>query len=255
MKIHIQSDTHVEMRGPIETPAVSSNVTVCCGDIGLISDTAGLAKYFDKIKESTDKIIWVIGNHEFYHSNYDEALKLAEQFAWDEGIYLMDEALGTDNLELDGVTFWGSTLWTDCGGDNFIKSKVGSALNDFYVIAKDADNVNGYRNFHVDDTIEINERTRKKINWNADVVITHHCPIYIKNPKFDLDPFSYAFHNTGLDEQILDSKIKYWIYGHTHHSAMIELDKTIVVSNQHGYSKANGYREQGGYDPALIIEV
>ena len=259
MKIHLQSDTHVEMGGSTMEGMVCSDVTVCAGDIGLISNLVQLETYFNKIKENTEHVIWVLGNHEFYGYGHKQGLEDALAFAERHDIHLLDEALGTDNLEIDGVTFWGSTLWTDCKKDDwFARKKIGKALADFHVI----DNDHGFasKTFHVDDSIVINKRTREKINWDADVIITHHMPIMIPNPKFPADDMSYAFGNTGLELDIMESKIKYWLYGHTHHSASMELDGTLVVSNQHGYIRPawNGqdaFKENAGFDPRFILEI
>lgn len=238
---------------------VCSDVTVCAGDIGLINNLLGLEKYFNAIKENTDHVIWVLGNHEFYHYFHKQGLEVAYEFAQRHGIHLLDEFLGTDNLEIDGVKFWGSTLWTDCKQNDWhAKKKIGDALYDFEVIMND----HGFANktFHVDDSVEINTRTRAKINWDADVVITHHMPIMITNPKFEHNDFSYAFGNTGLEEQILNSKIKYWLYGHTHHSTSMDMNGTLVVSNQHGYVRpawdgADAFKENAGFDPHFILEI
>ena len=258
MKIHIQSDTHIETGGPIIEPAVISNVTICAGDIGLIDDLLALERYFNKIKETTDHVIWVLGNHEFYYNSYNKALNDAKEFADRHNIHLMDIELGTDNLTIDGVTFWGSTLWTDLAqGDWFAKTQVNKNFSDFYVIKNDSNFAS--RNWHVDDTIDINRRTREAINWNADVIITHHCPIMIDNPRFPLSPTTYGFHNTGLEEQIVDCKAKYWVFGHTHHTVNVDVNGTLVISNQHGYSSKsmNGddIFETTDYDPHLIIEI
>ncbi len=259
MIIHLSSDIHSEM-GQWIAPAVSSDVVVCAGDIGTLHNIERLKKYFSEVKETTDNIIWVLGNHEFYHSNYEKCLDYANDFATKHNIHLLDEALGTADLELDGVTFWGSTLWTDTNnGDYFAKQVVGNGLNDYHVVETTKNNIT--RKFSIDDTIEINKRTRSQINWNADVVITHHCPILIKHSKYPLNDVTYGFCNTGLEQQIMDSDIKYWLSGHTHDSVLKELNKTLVLSNQHGYSRYD-YNTGGtiltedcGFDPKLTIEV
>lgn len=254
MKIHLQSDTHVEI-GPTITPAVASNLTICAGDIGLIANLDRLKRYFDSIKETTENIIWVLGNHEFYHYDYHLGLEHAAKFADDHDIYLMDEALGTDNLEIDGVKFWGSTLWTDLKeSDWFVMRKIGHGMNDFHIIK------NGNRGFTAHDTVEINRRTREKINWDADVVITHHCPMVVQHRRFPINDITYGFCNTGLENQIAQSNIKYWIYGHTHDSRSLDVNGTQVISNQHGYTKyiwqtGEIATEEAHYDPHLILEI
>ena len=254
MKIHVQSDMHIEM-GPWQTPAHSSHVTVCAGDIGLIRNLPQLKKYFDSIKETTDHVIWVLGNHEFYEHDYPVALAEAYEFAQKEGIHLLDEALGTEDLVIDGVTFWGSTLWTDLNeADWFVMQKIGHGMSDFHVIR------NGDRAFNAHDTVEINKRTRQKINYDADVIITHHHPLYRKHSRFPLNDITYGFCNTGLEDLIWDSKAKLWLFGHTHDSTSEIVNGTHVVSNQQGYPRRiwdddRTLYESAGFDPSLILEI
>jgi len=259
MKIHIQSDTHIEM-GTALDPAVACDTVICCGDNGLISNLPALAKYFNNLRKSAEHVIWVPGNHEFYHSDYDKALTMADKFAKEEGVFLLDEALGTADLELEGVTFWGSTLWTDLnGGDWFVKKKIGHGMNDFYVITREKED-GSIGPFTADHSIDINTRTREQINYDADVIITHHCPIVLEHRRFPLSDITYGFCNTGLEEAIAASKAKYWVYGHTHDSHVTDINGTQVISNQQGYPRKDYHSgttiyEDSGYDPSLIIEV
>ena len=254
MKIHLQSDTHVE-RGAAIGPSVASDVAICAGDIGQINDPHGLHKYFSMMKDSAEHVIWVLGNHEFYSHDYTQAMDEANDFAARNGIILLDEALGTENYELDGVKFWGSTLWTDLkGGDWFVVKKIGHGMADFSVIT------DGDKPFTARQTMEINARTREKINWDADIIITHHNPVIMKHRRFPLDDITYGFCNDGLEQQILDCKAKYWIYGHTHDCTYMDFNGTTLVSNQQGYlynQWQTGERvyEGTGFDPGLIIEI
>ena len=254
MKIHLQSDMHIEFGGVPEQSAVA-DVYVCAGDIGLLSHPADLDEYFDGIKDNCDHIIWVLGNHEFYHGVYEDVLGMARDLAKNHGVHLLDIELGTQDLEIDGVKFWGTTFWTDLHKhDWFAHKKIQDGLNDFHVIK----HKNHYRNFSAHESYEINKKSRELINWDADVIITHHCPIDIEHPKFPRSEITYAFVNTGLEEQIIDSDVKYWLYGHTHHSTVSDVYGTLVVSNQRGYDKgatSYGWAEECGFDPNLILEI
>ena len=256
--ISLESDLHIEMGTNIGYNK-PSDVHVCAGDIGLLNNLDQLKRYFDGAKEHTDRVIWVLGNHEFYNSDYPEALDIANEFATKEGIHLLDEALGTENLVIDGVTFWGSTLWTDLNNaDWVVMQKIGHGMNDFHIIGNSAKGEGA--GFTAHDSIEINKRTREKINWDADVIITHHHPLYRKHNRFPLSDITYGFCNTGLDQQILDSKAKLWLFGHTHDSSYEDMNGTRVVSNQQGYPRRSWQTgdvtyEDCGFDPGLILEI
>ena len=258
MKIHLQSDMHIE-GGTWQLPAVSSHVAVCAGDIGLVKDLPKLKKYFDGVKETTDNVIWVLGNHEFYHHDYQRTIDDAAEFSLKEGIHLLDESIGTDNLVIDGVTFWGSTLWTDSNkSDWFVLNTLGNGMNDFHVITDKKKGLG--KRFTVHDSIDINTRTREKINWDADVIVTHHHPLLREHSRFKMSNVTYGFCNTGLEQQIIDSDVKLWLFGHTHDSTYEELNGTRVVSNQQGYARDDYHTgrtsyENTNFDPSLILEV
>ena len=249
MKIGLISDTHIEATHSWPIPDNASDVLICAGDIGLLHNTEELANYFNQLKETTEHIIWVLGNHEFYHMDYKSALSIAKDFADKNNIHLLDIELGTENLVIDGVKFWGSTLWTDMNDNNhYAKSNVSTFLNDFRVI-KNVDHC-----FTTTEAYDINQETIAKINWDADVIVTHHSPIIIPNSKYPLNDVTYGFCNTTLEQKILESDVKVWAYGHTHESKDLDLNGTRVISNQSGYGDGK-YKEDTGYQSDLIIEI
>jgi len=249
---------HIEM-GQWQKPTVKSDVVIAAGDIGLVSNLPLLKKYFDDLRKTTDHIIYVLGNHEFYNYDYPAVIDEAADFAKEEGIHFLEESIGTDNLVLDGVTFWGSTLWTDLkGGDRDVMRRVGYGMNDFRIITNSTKG-DGFP-FTAHDSILINERTREKINWDADVVITHHHPLLRLHKNFPMSDITYGFCNTGLEDKIRDSDVKLFVFGHTHDSTDEDLDGTRVVSNQQGYPRRDWHTgeityENAGFNPGLIIEV
>jgi len=249
LSIHISSDIHLEFTDVFPEPPVA-DVGIFAGDIGLVSDINRLREFFTEMKTRYEHIIFVLGNHEFYHMDYTETLTNAKSLADELDIHLMDIELGTDNLEIDGVTFWGSTLWTDFKNDDwFVKCKAKETINDFYDIK-----VND-RALTVTEVANINLRTRQAINWDADVIITHFAPIVVPHPRFPTNDLSYYFCNTGLEEQIIDSDVKLWVSGHTHHSVDFDLADTRMISNCHGFNSRWSISEGSGYDPDLIVEI
>ena len=250
MKIHLSSDIHLEFTD-VAPDCPVADVGVFAGDIGLVDDLGVLGDFFVEMKKRYEHIIWVLGNHEFYHMDYKQCLEDAKSMADNLGIHLMDIELGTDNLEIDGVTFWGSTLWMDFNkSDWFAKRAVGNGLNDFRAIRV------GNHKFTVTECENINMRTREKINWDADVIITHHCPIVIPHPLFDVSDITYGFCNTGLDDKLNNSKAKVFIYGHTHYSTDKDYNGTRLIANCHGYtSRYADDSANSGYKPELIIEI
>ena len=242
VKIHLMSDTHIEgKKGHFPMPMVCGDVCVLAGDIGVAARASELEEYFDQLYTQFNHIIYVLGNHEFYHMDYEGALSIMSNICSKHDVHLMDMEYQTDNLILDGVTFWASTLWTDLNGYK-AADFVGYGLSDYSVI----------KGFSTEQSYAIHNKTVPRINWDADVVITHHNPLFRKHSRHDLSEIIYGFCSTKLEKLIEESNIKYWFYGHTHDNVVHELNKTIVATNQVGYGNE---QMTNPYDPYFLIEV
>jgi len=242
MDIHLISDTHIEF-GTSKMPKVSGDVCVLAGDIGLIKNPEAYYKFLENIKRQFDHVILVNGNHEFYGMNYLKGMNDIKEITDSADVHLMDVHYNTDNLKIDGITFWGSTLWTDFKKYNqTIKQHVGNGLNDFHVIT----------GFNTDMVYNIHQDTVDKINWNADVIVTHHMPIIRPHTQFGISDITYGFCCTDLEEKIANSKVKYWMYGHTHDNVSTKINNTHIITNQTGYRME---RLTTTYNPKLLITI
>ena len=254
MNIGIISDVHTEFCERCDEIPVCDTL-ICAGDLGLFSDMSKrviLEQFMLECKNRADNVIVVLGNHEFYNTIYSETLQEAKEFYDRLGIHLLDIELGTQDLVIDGVKFWGTTFWTDFKNNSpTVHMSVGDGLNDFYIIKTEQGET-----FTTEDAYNINKRSRDLINWDADVIITHHCPIDIKHPRFETSNMSYGFVNTGLEQKITDSNVKLWVYGHNHWSQVDTLGGTIVASNQYGYrSYIYKNAEDTNFDPNMTITI
>ena len=242
MKIHLISDTHLE-GGQTARPEVEGDVCVLAGDIGVARKPDQIRQFIEEIKTKFDHVIMVLGNHEFYHSSYDGTLKAMKEVADDTGAHLLDVEYDTDNLILDGVFFWGSTLWTDLKeNDWFVRQKVSRGLNDFHVV----------EGFHIQKYLDLHLKTVERINWDADIIITHHMPIMRKHTKFPIEDITHGFNCTTLERRIETCGVKYWLYGHTHDNVRNVVGNTVVVTNQTGYGRESMKPQ---YDPKFLIEI
>ena len=251
MKLHLISDVHAEALTEYERPLPTAKADVCvlAGDICTIYREDKFEAYLRAIKDRFDEVLWVAGNHEFYRSNYDLALERMAALAERTGVRLLDIELGTERFEYKGIRFFGSTLWTDCM-NGAAAPHVEYSLNDYRLIG----------DMTTERSMAIHQRTAEAIDWDADVVITHHCPIVIEHRRFPISDITYGFCNTGLEQQITDSNLKFWLYGHTHDSRYVDLNGTHIVSNQQGYPRQAWQSgtvtyEECHFDPGLILET
>lgn len=253
MKLHILSDLHIEFSN-YELPVQEADVLVLAGDIG--NGLNGLV-YAMNQKKNYRHVIYVPGNHEFYGHHLSKLSLEMKEFVKKSGVILLDN----DTVEIDGVSFIGSTLWTDFRlyGDKlehigYYMNKAASSLNDFNQIR--------YATFWFQPShcatlsIAAQEFIKKELEKNENktkVVITHHCPSQKSiAEKYLGNPINPCFANN-LDTLV--EKADIWIHGHTHESFDYSIGDCRVVCNPRGYSKHQDKQENINFNPDLVIEV
>lgn len=251
MEIDFVSDLHLEF-APLELPG--GDVLVVAGDVGeirnIIRDLEGILinnkprnmvfkDFFEVQCAKYRLVIYVMGNHEYYHSLYNTAVQKLKSLLPSNVIILDDES-----LEVDGVLFLGSTLWTDMNrGDPITKMTVQNGMNDFRTI-KYQDRDGRYRKFLVNDAVEKHHRSvrflAEALAENRDkecVVVTHHAPCSLSVAE----AYAGAYHMNGgyfsdLSGLILDNtNIKLWCHGHMHNRSDYKVGETRVIANPRGY--------------------
>ena len=244
LKIQIISDLHLEF-GDISVPMVDRDLLIIAGDL----DFGKKPITFIKEQLKISPVIYILGNHEFYHQDYDEIMDFWKKIKIANFYFLENSA-----VELNGIRFLGAILWTDMNqGNNLVINAAKVGLNDFHVIRKDN------RKFTPEDSIILHNQSvkwlkselKKKFNGKT-VVITHHLPSYLSvHKKYEKSPINPCFYSD-LNNLIKKFKPNLWIHGHTHDSFDYVLDKTRIVCNPHGYLN---YEQNKKYDPSMIIEI
>jgi len=254
MKIQLLSDLHLES-GKIaenwEIPMTDADAIVLAGDISV--GTKGIRWAVSEARRLSKPIIYVMGNHEYYHYEMTSLLEEAKEIATSSGVvHLLDN----NAVEINGVRFLGCTLWTDyaCDPDTSQSSAMvvaGERLNDHSLITYNR------RQFQPADALNLHLHSRR---WLADqldqpfsgptVVVTHHAPsLTAQHPKFPTNALTGAFLSDMSD--LMTDNVAAWFFGHTHYSLDTHLNGVHLMSNQGGY---NG-EDTGRYHPERIIEI
>lgn len=104
-RIHVLSDLHLE-RGPYQLPAgLDFDVLLAAGDIGPPELSVPWLAALDK------PVVYVLGNHEHYGSDFGQALLQAKQLAQGTQVHVLE----CESVTLHGVRFLGTTLWSSYG--------------------------------------------------------------------------------------------------------------------------------------------
>ncbi len=259
IKFHYISDIHTEFYEYHTVPKLENSnpetSLILAGDIGVWQTKSNTyLKFLDNCSKVYKMVYLVLGNHEYYHSNYSDVRGRIKQSITKNFKNVM--VLDRKRVDIgDNITLLGCTLWSELPENQYEYlnkvTKEFSTIKNFSfekyneVFQKDS-------SWLLNEIIKINttEPDRKVI------VITHHAPIMNRtsSPKYQHLPTKYLFA-TNLDDyyfggsQFTDriksgtfdslhsggSCIKYWIYGHTHYKTTFKHWNTIVTSNPYCY--------------------
>lgn len=251
MKIHILSDLHIEYSA-YEPRSVETDVIVLAGDIcpGIGGIAWARQAWPDK------EIIFIPGNHEYYHAEIGTENEQIEAAAKVYGVHLLNR----DEAIIGGVRFLGATLWTDflLFGEEERPYAYAAALNglrDFRVIDFGTEKFTPQDSavFNATDVAWLESKLKQEAFDGSTVVVTHHLPSACSVAERFRTVLLSACFASNLDHLLGHSKL--WVHGHTHDSFDYELNGTRVVCNPRGYCKPGNPPENPQFNPGLVVEV
>lgn len=253
MRLAVFSDLHLEFT-PFEPPPLDVDLVILAGDIDL--GTKGIhwaERCFDT------PVIYVLGNHEFYHGEVRDLWRdLRDAAAFCPKVTLLENQALEIEAKGRACRFLGTALWTDfaaCGEEEVRRAMVEARdfMADYRVIR------NGRRTLTPEDTLVWHEEAK---NWlNAElgrpfegetIVVTHHAPsLRSVEPRFEGSLLNGGFVSD-LEDLVLAMQPALWIHGHTHHNVDYRIGRTRIVANQRGYRSD---RPAAGFRPDLVLEL
>jgi predicted phosphodiesterase len=286
MKIKLVSDLHLEFSDYNITNNDNCDVLILGGDIMVAADLhehpqpantadqaaiaagTGLGRKQQRAQRFRDflkrcsfqfpHVIYIMGNHEFYHGRfYDSIVHMRDECAQFPNIYMLEN----DTKTIDDVTFIGATLWTDMNkGDPLTMHAIEGMMNDFRIIRNDK------RNFAAMSARDVADRHARTMQYFRSVlaeqhdrkfvVVGHHSPSYQSvHETYKTQYLMNGGYHSDLSQFILDHpQIKLWTHGHTHYPFDYKIGETRIVCNPRGY-EADGYSEDTGWNPNIVLEV
>lgn len=254
MRLQIFSDCHIDVNhgfAPILADGVDA--VVVAGDIcpGLGDGCAWLRRHIP----APLPILLVAGNHEFYGRVVGEERAAGRAAADEHAIHLLDDA----SVEIAGVRFVGSTLWTDyevfgAGLRADAMRHAARLMLDHRLILESRDQLGQLtperaRRHHFVSRGYL-EGALRRPHAGPTVVVTHHVPhrrSIAERYARDLLTAAFASDLSGL---VARTRPALWVHGHTHTSFDYREGDTRIVCNPRGYGEENP-----AFDPALVIEV
>jgi len=252
LKLNILSDLHLR-QGALAAPANDADLVILAGDVARPREALEWAGALRK------PVLYVPGNHEFYGGSIDGTRATLRRLCAGTNVRLLDDGI----VELGGLRFVGSTLWTDFllfgdGQRERAMQDAQRAIRDFTQIRlRDGHE----RPFTAADSVArfaLHSRFIAKALATPvagpTVVITHHAPSPRSiHPRFRDSPLNACFISR-LEHLMDGARVRLWIHGHTHDSFDYTVNGTRVVCNPRGYAK-NGVNENARFDPDYIVEI
>ena len=237
MKIRLLSDLHLEGGDHPELYAnKGEDVLVLAGDI----HTGGtrICATLSRFAEQTKDIVYVMGNHEAYHHDYDEIVNHLTSFCRHSNIHF----LNPDSVKIGDVTFIGGTLWSNFRKDVHASMAAKSGINDFRVIT----GMNVHRCARLyEEHIAYIKYAYEHTEGNK-VIVSHFLPAVecIAKQYRGPDLINYYFAND-LGNWISElTDVPYWLFGHTHDNVDLMIGDVNLVANPYGYGWNRYYTEK-----------
>lgn len=238
MKIQIVSDLHLES-GSLEPFEIRADALVLAGDI--YGEPAGLNEWLRRLRPRVPVVI-VLGNHEFDHKRFDEALPAFRAAVEDFGdVHLLER----EAVDIGGMTVLGANLWTDMRGGRDAPA-IARVIKYFDMRGIDVDGLMAEHRAAREWLEREYPRGRDRV-----VVVTHTAPSFrSQHPRFDGSALN-GFFASDLEALVEELRPRLWVHGHMHDAVDYTIGATRVISNPRGYPGENPR-----WDPyAAIVEI
>lgn len=279
MKIAMCSDLHLEFGDLDLTNDENADVLVLSGDIFIANELTNIIydeshalidaassvrqranRYNDFIVRCCERfkhVIFIMGNHEHYHGDFAKSANLIRGTFGDlHNFHLLDK----EWLIINGVLFFGGTLWTTMNEeDPLTLAYVQHHMNDYDKIKNTSPLAGGY--FLPQDSVEDHYAFRRALDEVLElhptspvVVCGHHAPSKAStHPRYKTEYHMNGAYSTNLDNFILDRRqIKLWTHGHTHESFDYMIGTTRIFCNPRGY---DGYEAKADDFKLKYVEI
>ena len=260
MKLAIASDLHLEFEHILLDNTENADVLILAGDICMVKHfssrpemTMAYIAFFKQCSEQFKHVIYVVGNHEYYHYQFVHAVSdLKETLGMiSDNIHVLDN----ETFEIDNYTFIGSTLWTDMNKGCVDTMNAAKMFMPDFKIIKDFDGVN-YMKFTPEKSVKQHNKSVgyiKQVIRNCKdrdnylerdvIVVTHHAPSNKStHPRFAHETLMNGAFHSELDYLMeMADNVKLWVHGHMHDPFDYVIGTTNVVCNPRGYPKEGGH--------------
>lgn len=270
MRCYYMSDLHLEAQ-TFRHHLPGGDVLVIAGDLCHASalDPARTDPYSVKQRERVlcfvedatkafAHVILVAGNHEHYGGVFEDTILLLRKHL--PGVSVLDD----EPIEIDGVRFFGTTLWTDLAArDKAASERIRRGIGEYFFAktrrATD-DGETALTKLLPADTLAAHDRAVHALRRLAaklerpTIVVSHHAPsLKGLNPLHMGNGLDGAFASE-LDDIIAGmTNTPFWVHGHTHIRKNYRIGSTTVLANCRGFDGKD--LSARGFSPNCYFDI
>ena len=226
----------------------TGDILLLAGDIMYLKDSIFIRRRFlTELSQKYSQVLIVPGNHEFYAYNDIKAYGDSWQIELRPNIHYYYNKV----VHIGDTDFILSTLWSKL--DPLQEKRIQQGMSDFYQIGYNGEwlTPRHYNEEH-DSCVSFIREAVEKSTADKIVVVTHHAPsLQTVAPQHQNSILRSAFASD-LEELIKNSRIDYWVYGHSHTNIDCQVGQTKIICNQLGYVSSN---EHLGFNYNKFFEI
>ncbi len=202
-------------------------------------------RFIDRAVTNFQHVMLVAGNHDHYDGVFEDTAGLLRRYLPD--ITVLDDEVVT----LDGVRFFGATLWTDLSAQTEAElTAIRKGMGEYFFVKTRNSNAGQplarLRPAHTHQAHTAAWMRLKEVlaaePSRPTIIVTHHAPSRQGlNPRFSGNGLDAAYASD-LDHEIQQfGNVAAWVHGHTHVARTYRVGRMIVRSNALGFaSKRQG---------------
>lgn len=254
MKIQYCSDLHLEFstntsfirNNPLP---VTGDYLVLAGDISYLGRIRKQDKwFFDWCGDNFSQTFYVPGNHEFYDFSDISAVEHPFKEAISSNVFYLSNTV----VQIGEYNLLFTPLFSHIPDKESLIIRM--CMNDFRRILYHGKTMSAEDYNRINDACVAFLEAEIEHSSSPVLIFTHHVPLSrCSSDEHNRSLLKNAFSND-LDNMVAEnsSKIRYWIFGHSHHSISLDAGNTSFKSNQLGYV---GENEHSGFRGDSYIEV
>jgi Icc-related predicted phosphoesterase len=264
MRCHYLSDLHLEAQ-QFGMALPNGDVLIIAGDLCharsldparsdrySVEQRARAMRFIDEALQKFAHVLLVAGNHEHYDGVFEETTEALRRHLL--GVTVLDDKA----IEIGGIRFFGSTLWTDLSGQTEAEvTAIRKGMGEYFFVKTRGGSDQTLDKLRPADTHKAHETCWKRLRevvtakpLRPAVVITHHAPSCRGlNPRFLGSPLDPAYASSLDDKIAAFENVPVWVHGHTHIAKTYRIGNTVVRSN------ALGFAAKGGTAPGFSVKA